>query len=101
MSPTPRHSTHKAPILTPVMERCPDVAWSGCWQGGACPLGPLCLARELCASYGWLKIVLDCPTALESCLRLPMKGHENLRASHLFPMGTGNDPRSPLLFPPM
>lgn len=76
--------------------------WPGVGAGrGTCPLGPLCLAWELCASYGWLKIVLDCPTPLESCLRLPMKGHENPRASHLFPMGTGNDPKSPLLFPPM
>lgn len=52
MSPTPRGSTHKAPVLAPLVERCPGVAWGGHWQGGACPLRPPCLARELCASYG-------------------------------------------------
>lgn len=70
------------------MERCPGVA-------------SLHLTQEFCASYGWLKIGYDCPNDLESCPRLPMKGHKYPHASYPFPTGTGNDSKSPLLFPPV
>lgn len=57
-------------------------------------LGALC---QLWVVADWLGL----PHILESCPRLPMKGHEKPCVSPLFPMGRGNDHKSPLLFPPM
>lgn len=72
MSPTPRHSTHKAPILTTLMERCPDVAWGGCWQGDLPSGTPVSRLGAVCQLW----VVEDCLGLPHTPGVLPVPAHE-------------------------
>lgn len=94
MPPAPRHSTHKAPVLAPLMERCPDVAWGGRWQGHICPPRPLCLIWVLCASYGWWQMGSDHPTPWSPACACTWKATKN--PTHLISSPQGQRPQIPL-----